>query len=376
MTAERSARAGVACGRSRSAGQGAARRPRDMTRAAASPRRRRCTLIVARAGSARAAEPVPQTAAAGHADRGAARDDRAGDPRHHAEPVPPAPGGQARAAARPARADTRTEAGAAGAEPRTAPFGRGSTPPPPPPPPKPEAKPGPPGRRPPGRRSDTEADPAATPAEAGRSASAGRPAAGSGTQAQAETQQAASTRASKPEATRPRPSRSPRPGRPIRRRSASCSRISRRTSTKKDQPDAFDSLLKNLTKQQSARAEEPTPAPRRMASLSPPSSQPKAPLGTELTASEIDVVRQQLSRCWNIPAGARDAKELVVTIRGAIAPDGRVLQATIVDQSQARRPVFPRRGGKRAPRLLPSAMHAAAPAAGKVRSRGRRSRSS
>ena len=59
-----------------------------------------------------------------------------------------------------------------------------------------------------------------------------------------------------------------------------------------------------------------------MAALSPPSAQPKAPLGTELTASEIDVVRQQLSRCWNIPAGARDAKDLVVTIRGSIAPDG------------------------------------------------------
>ena len=137
---------------------------------------------------------------------------------------------------------------------------------------------------------------------------------------------------------------------------------------KKDRPDAFDSLLKNLTRQQTARAEEPTPAPKRMAALSPPSAQPKAPLGTELTASEIDIVRQQLSRCWNIPAGARDARDLVVTIRGSIAPDGRVLQATIVDQGQDRRPVFPRRGGKRAPRLFPSAMYAAASAAGKIRS--------
>jgi hypothetical protein len=112
------------------------------------------------------------------------------------------------------------------------------------------------------------------------------------------------------------------------------------TPEKKDQPDAFDSLLKNLTKQQSARTEEPTPVARRVAVLSPPSAQPKAPLGTELTASEIDIVRQQLSRCWNIPAGARDAKDLVVTIRGAIAPDGRVLQATIVDQSRLGDPFF------------------------------------
>jgi hypothetical protein len=109
---------------------------------------------------------------------------------------------------------------------------------------------------------------------------------------------------------------------------------------KKEQPDAFDSLLKNLAKQQTARSEEPTPAPKRMAALSPPSAQPKAPLGTELTASELDIVRQQLSRCWNIPAGARDARDLVVTIRGTIAPDGRVLQATIVDQARLGDPSF------------------------------------
>ncbi|MGD9613918.1 MAG: hypothetical protein AB7H90_01825 [Alphaproteobacteria bacterium] len=112
------------------------------------------------------------------------------------------------------------------------------------------------------------------------------------------------------------------------------------TREKEDQPDAFDSLLKNLTRQQTARTEEPTPAPRRMASLSPPSAQPKAPLGTELTASEIDIVRQQLSRCWNIPAGARDARDLVVTIRGTIAPDGRVLQADIVDKARLGDPFF------------------------------------
>jgi hypothetical protein len=109
---------------------------------------------------------------------------------------------------------------------------------------------------------------------------------------------------------------------------------------KRDQPDAFDTLLTNLTRQQSARSGDTKPAPRRMASLSPPSAQPKAPLGAELTASEIDVVRQQLSRCWNIPAGARDAKDLVITIRGAIAPDGRVLQATIVDQARMGDPFF------------------------------------
>ena len=40
-------------------------------------------------------------------------------------------------------------------------------------------------------------------------------------------------------------------------------------------------------------------------------SQPKAPLGSQLTASELDAlgaeVLRQLTPCWNIPAGARDA---------------------------------------------------------------------
>ena len=66
-----------------------------------------------------------------------------------------------------------------------------------------------------------------------------------------------------------------------------------------------------------------------------------------------------------MPAGARDAKDLVVEIRVIVDPDGTVRQATIVDQGRLRRPVLPRRGGKRAPRLFQPAMHAAASAAEK-----------
>jgi hypothetical protein len=54
-----------------------------------------------------------------------------------------------------------------------------------------------------------------------------------------------------------------------------------------------------------------------------------------LTASELDLVREQIAHCWNINAGARDAKDLVVEIRAAVQPDGTVSQATIVDQSRA-----------------------------------------
>jgi hypothetical protein len=113
---------------------------------------------------------------------------------------------------------------------------------------------------------------------------------------------------------------------------------------KQPAPAAFDALLKNLTRQQTAQAEEAPPVPRRLAATAPPSSQPKAPLGSQLTASELDAlreaVRRQLMPCWNIPAGARDAKDLDVEIRAAVNLDGTVRQATIVDQGRLGDPLF------------------------------------
>jgi len=98
---------------------------------------------------------------------------------------------------------------------------------------------------------------------------------------------------------------------------------------------AFDSLLKNLTKTPAIPQQQAKPQRQQVAAAAPPSSQPKAPLGSQLTASQMDLVREQIARCWNINAGARDAKDLVVEIRAAVQPDGTVTQATIVDQGRA-----------------------------------------
>lgn len=102
---------------------------------------------------------------------------------------------------------------------------------------------------------------------------------------------------------------------------------------KKYDPGQFQSLLKNLSAQPTAPSPDAPPQPRRAASATA-SSQPKAPLGSQLSASEVDMVREQISRCWNVPAGARDAKDLVVEIRVVVNQDGTVQQATIVDQAR------------------------------------------
>lgn len=64
-------------------------------------------------------------------------------------------------------------------------------------------------------------------------------------------------------------------------------------------------------------------------------SQPHAPVGSGLSASEMDMFREQISRCWNLPATARDGRDLVVEIRVVVSPGGNVEQATIVDQARA-----------------------------------------
>lgn len=103
---------------------------------------------------------------------------------------------------------------------------------------------------------------------------------------------------------------------------------------KHPQPAAFDNLLKNLTRQQVAEADEAPPAPHRMAATAPPSSQPKAPLGSQLTASDIDLVREQLRPCFNPPFGAKEKPDLVADIRVTMNPDGTVQQARVDDQGQ------------------------------------------
>jgi outer membrane biosynthesis protein TonB len=106
-----------------------------------------------------------------------------------------------------------------------------------------------------------------------------------------------------------------------------------RAQAKKYDPGRFDTLLRNLA---AADVSPPPDAPPRTAAPSAAalSSQPKAPLGRRLSASEMDMVREQISRCWNVPAGARDTPDLVVEIRVVVNPDGNVQRATIVDQAR------------------------------------------
>ena len=129
----------------------------------------------------------------------------------------------------------------------------------------------------------------------------------------------------------PKPKEKPEPPRQLAKLEAKPEE--KKPEEKKYDPRQFDALLKNLAPVHTAMMADARPeTPRPTAARA--SSQPRAPLGSQLTASELDMVRHQIAQCWNVPAGARDAKDLVVEIKVIVDPDGTVRQATIVDQGR------------------------------------------
>lgn len=108
----------------------------------------------------------------------------------------------------------------------------------------------------------------------------------------------------------------------------------------KDEPkqeEDFNSLLKNL-----APATEESIEPSETKTEENATQQSAlANLSDRLTMSEEDALRRQLGQCWNIPAGAKYAEELVVEVRVIVNPDKTVQQTTILDQGRYNRdPVF------------------------------------
>ncbi len=53
-----------------------------------------------------------------------------------------------------------------------------------------------------------------------------------------------------------------------------------------------------------------------------------------LTISELDMVRRQLAKCWNLPAGAKDAGSLEIEIHTVMNQDGTVREARISNQAR------------------------------------------
>lgn len=102
----------------------------------------------------------------------------------------------------------------------------------------------------------------------------------------------------------------------------------------------FSSVLRTV---EEFEEQEPQPAPS-----TPIDYDPDKPLAK----SVVQAIKETVERCWAIPAGARNAEDLVVEIDVSLNQDGTVAFAEVVNTSRARRDPFYRTAAESALRAV------------------------
>ncbi len=120
-----------------------------------------------------------------------------------------------------------------------------------------------------------------------------------------------------------------------------------RPKPKKIAPDPFASVLKTVEKFQ--RPEEDVTAKPRPEIVQAPK---RFDTASRLTLSELDAIRSQISRCWNVPVGAMNAEDLIVEIRVHVNPDGTIRKARIMDTDRMQSDPFFRTAAESAYRAV------------------------
>lgn len=57
-------------------------------------------------------------------------------------------------------------------------------------------------------------------------------------------------------------------------------------------------------------------------------------VGNVLTATQVDIIKQTISKCWHFPVTLKNAEDLIVDIRMKLAPDGTVQSAEVLDKAR------------------------------------------
>ena len=106
--------------------------------------------------------------------------------------------------------------------------------------------------------------------------------------------------------------------------------------------DRIAALLdKDQRKKQTARGSITTKTQAAKPPPSPPSPARTQTRSQPMSMSEIDAIRHQIQQCWSVPAGARDAENLIVRIKVFLNSDGSLAKAPeIIGADQSDDPFY------------------------------------
>ncbi len=148
---------------------------------------------------------------------------------------------------------------------------------------------------------------------------------------------------------KPKPPPKPKPKAPAPKKPKAKPKPKPAPKPQKPEPqvDPFESVLKTV--EELAEDTPPTPPKKDpIRAQNTPEFDPALPL----SLSEIDAIVQQISRCWSVPAGARDAGTMAVRLRISLKRDGTVSRVVIVEQARYRQDVFYRAAADAARRAV------------------------
>jgi hypothetical protein len=109
---------------------------------------------------------------------------------------------------------------------------------------------------------------------------------------------------------------------------------------KQDEPvDPFASVLKTVETLES-RPKPNDQTTEQVASAQQQRQNAPSNADRPLSVSELDAIRQQISGCWLVPAGAKNAEDLIVEVRVRMRPDRTVAGTEVLDPSKMTDPFF------------------------------------
>lgn len=111
----------------------------------------------------------------------------------------------------------------------------------------------------------------------------------------------------------------------------------------KQQSKAGEKAVVNLRKNKKKRNTDPTVAKKSFDSMlngaiakgdNENAGMKAEEVGAVLTATQVDLIRQTIRKCWHFPAGLKNAEDLVVDIKMELNPEGNVVNADIINKER------------------------------------------
>lgn len=142
----------------------------------------------------------------------------------------------------------------------------------------------------------------------------------------------------KPKADPPKPKAKPAPPKKPKTQVAAktppAPKPKRKPKPPPPKPDEFQSLLKNLAKDRRAAEKARADAPAKVVKKVAEKPKRSALQARMIAASLAQAVNTQVTPCWSIPAGAKDAANMRVAIRIRLNPDGALGAAPKVEDTR------------------------------------------